>query len=115
MKLSFALAFALVFAVVDPLNAVPDVTVKDSHVPNEQYEVDAVKFYLESLAKYPNDTTNRAKNFADLFQAKHSVEGGWRVAEGCSSMYTPGRGGDYNHVSLNVIDGETKTVVKIFV
>ncbi|KAG5899947.1 hypothetical protein JTB14_002495 [Gonioctena quinquepunctata] len=110
--MKYFLTIALALLVVDLLGAeTPTVSVVESRVPNNTFEADATKSYLEAWALQPENREERIRSFSDLFQLKHPVDGGWRVAENCSVLYVPE---NYTYVNLNVSIGNTISTLRIF-
>ncbi|KAG5899945.1 hypothetical protein JTB14_002493 [Gonioctena quinquepunctata] len=103
---------ALLCVIADSLEAeAPTITIAGSRVPNAKYETDAAQTLVESYMLLPNDHARRVKTFSNLFQLRNPVDGGWRVAEGCSVIHVPK---DYNYVNLNVVRGNTSSVITIY-
>ncbi|XP_050499078.1 uncharacterized protein LOC126879828 [Diabrotica virgifera virgifera] len=88
------------------------VYVDTSNVPDPVYQIDAVEAFKEAKALHPVDGIALLKTFSELFNAKHKVSGGWKVAEKYDYFYNPNI--NYVYVALGVIDANGDRLVLIF-
>uniref|UniRef100_A0A6P7GF57 Uncharacterized protein LOC114341640 n=1 Tax=Diabrotica virgifera virgifera TaxID=50390 RepID=A0A6P7GF57_DIAVI len=81
------------------------VYVQDRQVPDPSYEIDAVEAFKEAKALHPGvDGTQLLETFSKLFNAKHTVKGGWKVVENLGPLYNPDE--DYIYIELIVKDAK---------
>uniref|UniRef100_A0A6P7GSI5 Uncharacterized protein LOC114341639 n=1 Tax=Diabrotica virgifera virgifera TaxID=50390 RepID=A0A6P7GSI5_DIAVI len=86
--------------------------VEESNVTDPTYEIDAVEALKEAMALFPVDSKQLLETFSKLFNVKHEVDGGWKVAEKCSYVYIPNA--DSLYIELKVINSDGERLILIW-
>ncbi|XP_050499076.1 uncharacterized protein LOC126879825 [Diabrotica virgifera virgifera] len=86
--------------------------VEESNVTDPTYEIDAVEALKEAMALFPVDSKQLLETFSKLFNVKHQIDGGWKVAEKCSYVYIPNA--DSLYIELRVINSDGERLILIF-
>ncbi|XP_072379708.1 uncharacterized protein [Diabrotica undecimpunctata] len=89
-----------------------EVYVEHKNVPDPVYEIDAVEAFRKAKELFPIDSEDLLETFSKLFNTKHKVSGGWKVAEKCGYVYNPNA--NYMYIELRVIDNNGDRNVLIF-
>lgn len=90
-------------------------SINASRVPSADYEVEAIESLQLAYQLHPDNLEKRMKAFSEAFTEKYPAKYGWKVGQSCQKIFEYKSKKDESYfVNVNVNDGATSFVVKLF-